>query len=154
MSSEIAIIGDHFMLPEVFDQKLRTACGDSVTTRLRKDDWPDVPMEHGYAVSGMDGLKEYLGTADDVVEFVGDAQVLVTHLAPMSRGMFERLPNLKMVAVSRGGRRVGTIRWCTGCGCFWLRRAVTARNRAFGFNSQGHRSRAERSRPIAVRQTQ
>ena len=103
MSSEIAIIGDHFMLPEVFDQKLRTACGDSVTTRLRKDDWPDVPMEHGYAVSGMDGLKEYLGTADDVVEFVGDARVLVTHLAPMSRGMFERLPNLKMIAVSRGG---------------------------------------------------
>ena len=103
MPSEIAIIGDHFMLPEVFDEKLREACGSSVETRQRKDAWPDVPMEHGYAVAGMDGLKEYLGTADDVVDFVGTAEILVTHLAPMSRGMFERLPNLKMIAVSRGG---------------------------------------------------
>ncbi|MFK7942411.1 MAG: 2-hydroxyacid dehydrogenase [Paracoccaceae bacterium] len=103
MSSEVAIIGDHFMLPEVFDEKLQDACGSDVVTRTRKDDWPDVPMEHGYAVAGMDGLKEYLGSADDVVEFVGDASILVTHLAPMSRGMFERLPGLKMIAVSRGG---------------------------------------------------
>jgi D-3-phosphoglycerate dehydrogenase len=51
----------------------------------------------------MDGLKEYFGTADDVVDFVGDAEILVTHLAPLSRGMFERMPNLKLVAVSRGG---------------------------------------------------
>lgn len=103
MPSEVAIIGDHFMLPEIFDEKLRDACGGGVVTRTRKDAWPDVPMEHGYAVAGMDGLKEYLGTADDVVDFVGGAQILVTHLAPMSRGMFERLPGLRMIAVSRGG---------------------------------------------------
>ncbi|KMW56157.1 D-3-phosphoglycerate dehydrogenase [Candidatus Rhodobacter oscarellae] len=103
MPSEVAIIGDHFMLPEIFDEKLQDACGDRVVTRTRKDAWPDVPMEHGYAVAGMDGLKEYLGTADEVVDFVGDAQILVTHLAPMSRGMFERLPGLQMIAVSRGG---------------------------------------------------
>lgn len=103
MPSEVAIIGDHFMLPEIFDEKLRDACGDGVVTRSRKDAWPDVPMEHGYAVEGMDGLKEYLGTAEDVVDFIGSAQILVTHLAPMSRGMFEQLPGLKMIAVSRGG---------------------------------------------------
>jgi D-3-phosphoglycerate dehydrogenase len=51
----------------------------------------------------MDGLKEYFGTADDVVEFIGDAEILVTHLAPLSASMIERLPALKMVAVSRGG---------------------------------------------------
>ena len=103
MPSKVAIIGDHFMLPEMFAEKLVEACGDTVTPVTRKDDWPDTPMEHGYAVAGMDGLKEYLGTADDVVAFVGDAPILVTHLAPMSRGMFERLPELKMIAVSRGG---------------------------------------------------
>lgn len=103
MPEDVAIIGDHFMLPEVFEAKLVDACGGAVAARTRKDAWPDVPMEHGYAVAGMDGLKEYLGTADDVVEFVGDARILVTHLAPMSRGMFERLPGLKMIAVSRGG---------------------------------------------------
>lgn len=103
MPSHVAIIGDHFMLPEVFEEKIRSACGNTVTTRTRKDAWPDVPMEHGYATPGMDGLKEYLGTADDVVDFVGEAEIFVTHLAPMSRGMFERLPDLKLIAVSRGG---------------------------------------------------
>ena len=103
MPSHVAIIGDHFMLPEVFDDKVRAVCGDDVTIRTRKEGWPDVPMEHGYAKPGMDGLKEYLGDADEVVKFVGDAEILVTHLAPMSRGMFERLPGLKLIAVSRGG---------------------------------------------------
>ncbi|MEM7299714.1 MAG: 2-hydroxyacid dehydrogenase [Pseudomonadota bacterium] len=103
MATEIAIIGDHFMLPEVFEEKIREACTADMLVRTRKDNWPDEPMEHGYAVEGMDGLKEYFGTADGVVEFVGDAEILVTQLAPMSRSMFERLDNLKMIAVSRGG---------------------------------------------------
>ena len=103
MARHIGIIGDHFMLPEVFEEKLRIACGDGLHIRTRKDNWPDDPMEHGYAAAGMDGLKEYFGAADDVVAFLGEAEILVTHLAPMSRGMLERLPNLKMIAVSRGG---------------------------------------------------
>ncbi|MGB5869420.1 MAG: 2-hydroxyacid dehydrogenase [Albidovulum sp.] len=103
MPKSVAIIGDLFMLPEIFASALEAACGDSVVLRSRKDNWPDEPMEHGYAVAGMEGLKEYFGTADDVVGFVGDAEILVTQLAPLSRGVFERLPNLKLVAVSRGG---------------------------------------------------
>jgi D-3-phosphoglycerate dehydrogenase len=103
MHRSIAIIGDHFMLPEVFAEKLVEACGNHLAIRTRKDNWPDEPMEHGYATKGMEGLKEYFGTADDVVDFISDAEILVTQLAPMSRGMFERLPDLKMIAVSRGG---------------------------------------------------
>lgn len=102
MPKTVAIIGDHFMLPEVFEEKITALC-DGLTIRTRKDNWPDEPMEHGYAVAGMDGLKEYFGTADGVVDFIGDAEILVTQLAPMSRGMLERLPKLKMIAVSRGG---------------------------------------------------
>lgn len=103
MPRSVAIIGDHFMLPEVFEERLKAACGAAVAIRTRKDDWPDKPMEHGYADPGMDGLKEYYGTAEEVVEFVGDAEILITQLAPMSRGMLEQLPGLKMIAVSRGG---------------------------------------------------
>lgn len=103
MAREVAIIGDYFMAPEAFEQKLRAACGESVNLRLRKDNWPDEPMEHGYAVAGMEGLKEYFGGADDVVAFIGEAEILITHLAPMSGAMLARLPQLKMIAVSRGG---------------------------------------------------
>lgn len=103
MVHTVAVIGDHFMLPEVFQEKLVEVCGDAINIRTRKDNWPDEPMEHGYTVAGMDGLKEYFGTEDGVVDFVADASILVTQLAPMSRSMFERLPDLKLIAVSRGG---------------------------------------------------
>lgn len=103
MTRQVAIIGDRFMLPEVFEEKILAACNGQVVTRTRKDSWPDEPMEHGYAVEGMNGLKEYFGSADGVVEFVGEAEILVTQLAPMSRSMLERLPGLKMIVVSRGG---------------------------------------------------
>lgn len=103
MTIEIAIIGDRFMLPDMFEHALQQACGDAVSCRKLQQPWPDEPMQHGYAVAGMDGLKEYMGTADDVIGHIGDAPVLVTHLAPLSRQMFDSLPNLKLVAVSRGG---------------------------------------------------
>ena len=100
---EIAIIGDRFMLPSVFQEKIEAACGMKHTIRSIETAWPDEPMEHGYAVNGLDGLKEYYGQPDDVVEFVGGAEILVTQLAPLSAGMMDRLPALKLVAVSRGG---------------------------------------------------
>jgi D-3-phosphoglycerate dehydrogenase / 2-oxoglutarate reductase len=103
MPRSVAIIGDYFMLPEVFAEKIHAACGDAVSVRTRKDNWPNEPMEHGYAAAGMEGLKEYFGDADGVVDFVGDAEILVTQLAPVSRAILERLPQLKLIAVSRGG---------------------------------------------------
>lgn len=103
MTCEIAIIGDRFMLPEVFAEKIAAVVPNGLVVRTRKDAWPDEPMEHGYAKPGMDGLKEYFGEPDGVVDFIGDAEILVTHLAPLSAAMMTRLPGLKLVAVSRGG---------------------------------------------------
>jgi D-3-phosphoglycerate dehydrogenase / 2-oxoglutarate reductase len=100
---EIAIIGDRFMLPSVFQEKIEAACGPQHQIRTVETAWPDEPMEHGYAVNGLDGLKEYYGHPDEVVDFIGDAEIMVTQLAPLSAGMMDRLPGLKLVAVSRGG---------------------------------------------------
>jgi D-3-phosphoglycerate dehydrogenase len=44
-----------------------------------------------------------MGTPDQVVALTGDAELLVTHLAPLSAGIMQRLPALRFVAVSRGG---------------------------------------------------
>src|SRR5262249_33581369 len=65
--------------------------------------WPDVPMRHGYLDGGIPGLREYLGDPDEIVAFVGEAEILVNHLAPITGAMLDRLPNLRLVAVSRGG---------------------------------------------------
>jgi D-3-phosphoglycerate dehydrogenase / 2-oxoglutarate reductase len=103
MSREIAIIGDNFMLPERFAQAIHEACGQDVALRRMTLPWPDAPMEHGYAHAGLDGLKEYQGDPDEIVRFVDNAEVLVTHLAPVSAAMLERMPALQLIAVSRGG---------------------------------------------------
>jgi D-3-phosphoglycerate dehydrogenase / 2-oxoglutarate reductase len=101
--AEIAIIGDRFMLPSMFETAIRSKCTDDLTIRTHEMPWPDVPMQHGYEEAGMDGLKEYLGGADEIVGIVGDASIVVTQLAPFSAGIMDRLPNLRLIAVSRGG---------------------------------------------------
>ena len=103
MRKEVAIIGDRFMLCEMFHAALREACGDGVVAQLHELPWPDEPMEHGYKVPGVEGLKEYMGTPDDIIARIGKAEILITHLAPLSASMMGRLPRLKFVAVSRGG---------------------------------------------------
>ncbi len=101
--TEIAIIGDRFMLPDAFATALRKAIGQEASLRTMELPWPDEPMVHGYAGSGLDGLKEYQGDPEAIVEFIGGAPVLVTHLAPITGVMLDRLPGLKLIAVSRGG---------------------------------------------------
>lgn len=104
MARKLAIIGDLFMLSSIFEEAIRERCRlFEVDIRRHDFQWPDTPMEHGYAVQGMDGLKEYMGTADEVVELAGGAEMLVTHLAPLSASIMDRLPHLRFVAVSRGG---------------------------------------------------
>ncbi len=100
---DCAVIGDNFMRPEMFETAIRARCGDAVSLRSMALPWPDEPMEHGYAKPGMDGLKEYQGDPDMIAEFVGDAEILVTHLAPVSARMLERMTHLRLIAVSRGG---------------------------------------------------
>ncbi|QDC02495.1 2-hydroxyacid dehydrogenase [Mesorhizobium sp. 8] len=103
MTRKIAIFGDNFMLPDIFRAEIEKRCGDGLDIRTHRSAWPDEPMEHGYASKGLGGLKEYFGDPDEVVAFIADAEVFVTQLAPVSRGMLKQLPALKLVAVSRGG---------------------------------------------------
>lgn len=104
MTTNIAIIGDYFMLPSVFEEKIRTACKNhDIDIRTHQDDWPNTPMEHGYATAGLEGLKEYYGHPDAVVDFIQDAEIFITHLSPISHSMLDKLPNLKCIGISRGG---------------------------------------------------
>ena len=101
--TKISIIGDRFMLPSMFETAIRAVCKRPLELTSFEMPWPDEPMEHGYAAAGMEGLKEYQGTAEQVVELVGDAEIAITQLAPFSAGIMDGLPPLKLIAVSRGG---------------------------------------------------
>ncbi|ESY81183.1 2-hydroxyacid dehydrogenase [Mesorhizobium opportunistum] len=103
MARKIAIIGDNFMLPEVFRAKIENVASGDLDIRTLQTAWPDEPMEFGNPALGLDKVKEYFGHPDEVVDFIGDAEILVTQLAPLSEDMMRRLPGLKLIAVSRGG---------------------------------------------------
>jgi D-3-phosphoglycerate dehydrogenase / 2-oxoglutarate reductase len=101
---KISVIGDRFMLSSMFETALRDRCkGHALEIMTHDLPWPDEPMEHGYAVEGMAGLKEYMGSAEETVRLVGDAEVVVTQLAPFSATMMDQMAGLKLIAVSRGG---------------------------------------------------
>jgi D-3-phosphoglycerate dehydrogenase len=49
------------------------------------------------------GSRDYHGDPDEMVGFVDKAEVLVTQFAPVLGQMLDRMPLLKLIAVSRGG---------------------------------------------------
>ena len=100
---QIAVIGDHFMKAEAFTDALKRVPNLDAEVRTLTLPWPDQPMKHGYVDGGLKGLKEYLGDPDEVVKFVDGAEILINHLAPINGEILDRLPNLKLIAVSRGG---------------------------------------------------
>lgn len=104
---DIAVIGDRFMLAEVFREEIERLAPAGSTVRTLELPWPDEPMHHGYsgerAGQGLEALREYFGDPETVADFIGDAQVFVTHLAPVSGPMIARLKRLELIAVSRGG---------------------------------------------------
>ena len=103
MRRRIAIVGDRFMLPRIFSQKIEAACGTVHDIRMLEQPWPDEPMQMAGKGPGLEGLREFMGEPAAIVQFVGDAEILVTHLAPLSGPILDALPDLRLVAVSRGG---------------------------------------------------
>ncbi|AJY38203.1 D-isomer specific 2-hydroxyacid dehydrogenase, NAD binding domain protein (plasmid) [Burkholderia humptydooensis] len=104
----MAVIGDRFMKPQYFVDALSAALPRAtIDIRTLELAWPDVPMAHGYAVGscapGLKGLKEYLGEPAEIASFIGDAEVLINHLAPVTAEMLECLSALRFIAVARGG---------------------------------------------------
>jgi D-3-phosphoglycerate dehydrogenase len=100
---KIAVIGDQFMKASAFTDALAKVPGLDVDVRTMELPWPDQPMRHGYIDGGLPGLREYLGEPDDIVRFVDGAEILINHLAPINGDILDRLPALKLIAVSRGG---------------------------------------------------
>jgi D-3-phosphoglycerate dehydrogenase / 2-oxoglutarate reductase len=100
---KIAVIGDQFMKAAAFTDALAKVPGLDAEVRTMELPWPDQPMRHGYVDGGIPGLKEYMGEPDEIVRFVDGAEILINHLAPINGEILDRLPALKLIAVSRGG---------------------------------------------------
>ena len=100
----ITVIGDRFMRPGYFSEALQQALPDRdlVITELELP-FPDEPMISGHPGGALEALKEFQGDPEMIFAAVGDAAILVNHLAPLSGAMIERLSKLDLVAMARGG---------------------------------------------------
>ena len=103
MSVAIAIIGDNFMRADIFESALRKAVACPFVCNKLDLPFPDEPVVQRSESLELAGLREFQGTAEQVVATAAGSRILVTHLAPVSRGILRDLPELEMVAIARGG---------------------------------------------------
>lgn len=96
----IAVISDRFITGELIDyllhQHLEPVVDNLAITNMTLD-WPDdTPVSN-------DEIQEYVGDPKTVARFAGDANVIVTQVAPVDRALIEHAPNLRLIAAARGG---------------------------------------------------
>lgn len=98
----IGIIGDGFMQPSFFERALRARMPErAFDIKSLLLDWP-LRLQSTKKDPTLPVI-EFLGRPEDYFEFVAGLDILITHLAPVVEQTFQHAPNLKVVAVSRGG---------------------------------------------------
>lgn len=101
---KISIYGDRFMKADVFEEVLKRDLGLKDVVFYKTDAaWPDEPFHNEFGEGDFANIKEYLGNAEEVVKAIGDSEILINHMAPISEEILKKTPNLKFIGVSRGG---------------------------------------------------
>jgi D-3-phosphoglycerate dehydrogenase len=96
----VTAIGDSFVRADLMVQALKYHLGQqgfAPSFRVEEVDWPAQPLLYG------EGVAEYLGDPARVAELASDADVLVTHVGPVSASVLEACPQLKVIGCCRGG---------------------------------------------------
>jgi D-3-phosphoglycerate dehydrogenase len=97
---KVAILGDRFITNEVLQTALEKAFEGSAT-RFKyvylTDDWPVEPVQENEEV------REFVGDDEEVAATVVDAEIILTHTAPVTRKVLDAAKNLKVIAAARGG---------------------------------------------------
>ena len=97
---KVSILGDLFVTNEVLQEALEKAfasTGYRFEYNYLTDTWPVTP------VMKTDEVSEFVGDQDAVREVVGEAEIILTHTAPITLKVIEAAPKLKIVGAARGG---------------------------------------------------
>ncbi|MDP3340610.1 2-hydroxyacid dehydrogenase [Frigidibacter sp.] len=98
----IGIIGDGFMQPAFFEDALKARLPDrDLRFRQMELDWPLrlKSTKHDPTLP----VGEFVGRPEEYFGFLCDLDILITHLAPITGQSLDHAPNLRLIAVSRGG---------------------------------------------------
>src|SRR5579875_3119219 len=89
--------GDEFITPQMFAEALKPHLGDGTEFVTHASHWPAEPWNQGTEVT------EFAGDEGEIAELVRDADLMVTHLAPVTERVLNAARRLRLVAISRGG---------------------------------------------------
>lgn len=95
---DVVAIGDSFVPADIFRTALEAQALDANVRTVDIDEsrtWQPAP--------GEPVLREYAGTPDEAIELAAGAQVLLVHVAPITREVLQSLPDLRLLGVARGG---------------------------------------------------
>lgn len=97
---KILTVTDLFIKKEVVEEALREKLGhiDDLVIDNFAVDFPVTPLRYG------DGeVTEYVGSEEDLIERIADADHLVVHTSPVTKRVMEQGKRLKSISVTRGG---------------------------------------------------
>lgn len=94
----VAVIGDQFVGSELFvaalERHLAVGAIDVVALQVP---WPDTPLQHN------DEVQEFVGDEAAVAALACEAEVLLTHVAPVTRQVIAGAARLRVIGCCRGG---------------------------------------------------
>ncbi|MEW5961588.1 MAG: 2-hydroxyacid dehydrogenase [Chloroflexota bacterium] len=97
---KVALLGDRFITTGVLQTALEKAfvgSGLSFEYEYYTDDWPVEPIQQN------DEVREFVGSDAEVAAKVVEAEIILTHSAPVTQKVIDAAPQLKVVAAARGG---------------------------------------------------
>lgn len=89
--------GDLFIRSSLLRSALETAMPEGIEIAETEFGWPDVPFGR---VAEVD---EASGSEDELIDALRGSTAIVTQLAPLTERVMEAVPELRFIAVSRGG---------------------------------------------------
>lgn len=93
---KVLCAGDRFITAQALADAARSSLGADTQTVTYESSWPDVPF------GPVDSVREACGNPEELAALAQDVQVLLTHLAPITKQVLES-PSLRVVGVTRGG---------------------------------------------------
>lgn len=97
---KVLLLGDRFITNEIWKEAFEKRFADSGMTfeyAAHQLQWPVVPMESN------DEVSEYSGTDEELLDLVKDAEIILTHTGCITKKVIDNAPNLKVIALGRGG---------------------------------------------------
>lgn len=97
--THIVCIGDHFILPSLFETAFVNQMSNSskFTFSHQQLPWPIEPF------GPVGTVIEASGTEDQLLEVLQNHKYVLTHKSPFTNRVFEESPNLEFIGVCRGG---------------------------------------------------